>query len=143
MACHRLIARLGRDLILIGLLTTLAGTGWLLLAASGEAHGVWALMPPALVIGLGMGACFGTVFDVTMGDIAPHQAGSASGSLTAIQQLANAVGAAAVTTVYFHAGDQSDAATRSLLERPRAPATAQLRRACGRSDRTRHHPRPS
>ncbi|MEV4108474.1 MFS transporter [Nonomuraea sp. NPDC049695] len=115
VACHRLIARLGRDLILIGLLTTLAGTGWLLFVASGAPRDVWALVPPALVMGLGMGACFGTVFDVTMGDIDPRQTGSASGSLTAIQQLANAVGAAVVTTVYFGAGDQDGAATRSLL----------------------------
>jgi predicted MFS family arabinose efflux permease len=115
VVCHRLIARLGRDLILIGLVTTLAGTGWLLLIASGVPDGVWALVPPVLVIGLGMGTCFGTVYDITMGDIDPRQAGSASGSLSAIQQLANAIGAAAVTTVYFRTGDQAGAATRSLL----------------------------
>jgi hypothetical protein len=39
----------------------------------------------------------------TIGDTDPREAGSASGSLSAVQQLANAIGAAAVTTVYFHA----------------------------------------
>ncbi|GAA3591022.1 MFS transporter [Nonomuraea rosea] len=132
VACHRLIAKLGRDLILIGLLTTLAGTGLLLFVATNDPHGVWALVPPALIIGLGMGACFGTVFDVTLGDVDPRQAGSASGSLTAIQQLANAVGAAAVTTVYFHASDGGGtaAATRSLpaviAADPAGPATRSL-----------------
>ncbi len=50
-----------------------------------------------------MGTCFGTVYDVTVGDIEPAEAGSAGGSLNAVQQLANAMGAAAVTTVYFAA----------------------------------------
>jgi hypothetical protein len=33
--------------------------------------------------------------------VAPGQAGSASGSLSAVQQLAAAIGSAVVTTVYF------------------------------------------
>ena len=116
VACHRLIARLGRTLIVIGLTITLIGTGWLLArprSASRAASGPSS--PPALVIGLGMGTCFGTVYDVTIGDIDPREAGSASGSLAAVQQLANAIGAAAVTTVYFRTGDQAQAATGSLL----------------------------
>ncbi|WP_431894305.1 DHA2 family efflux MFS transporter permease subunit [Nonomuraea sp. bgisy101] len=113
VACHRLIGRLGRRLILIGLLITLAGTTLaLVLVSTGSLNG-WVVALPALIIGLGMGTCFGTVYDVTMGDIDPEQSGSASGSLAAVQQLANAIGAAAVTTVYFqtHAGG----AARSLL----------------------------
>ncbi|MEV0399540.1 MFS transporter [Actinoallomurus sp. NPDC050550] len=105
ITCHRLIARLGRTLIVTGLLITLAGTGWLLalVLASGTGLGGWELGPPTLVVGMGMGTCFGTVYDVTIGDTDPREAGSASGSLSAVQQLANALGAAAVTTVYFHA----------------------------------------
>lgn len=106
IAGYRLIARLGRRLVLAGLLVTLAGTAHLLalVAVSGTETGSWALVPPLLVIGLGMGACFGSVYDVTVGDIAPEEAGSAGGSLGAVQQLANAIGAAAVTTVYFRSG---------------------------------------
>ncbi|MFG1683647.1 MFS transporter [Nonomuraea sp. NPDC049269] len=115
IACHRLIARLGRTLIVIGLVIGLIGTGWLLAVVRGVADGVWPLVLAALVIGLGMGTCFGTVYDVTVGDIDPHEAGSASGALAATQQLANAIGAAAVTTVYFRTGDQAQAATGSLL----------------------------
>ncbi|MET9913149.1 MFS transporter [Streptomyces sp. NPDC006476] len=98
IACHRLIHRHGRRLVVTGLLLILAGCGSLALLAT---HGSWALVPPLLLTGLGMGTCFGTVYDVTIGDIAPEEAGSASGSLNAVQQLANAIGAAAVTTVYF------------------------------------------
>ncbi|MEU4225933.1 MFS transporter [Nonomuraea sp. NPDC026600] len=115
VACHRLIARLGRTLIVIGLAIGLIGTGWLLAVVCGVAGGVWPLVLAALVIGLGMGTCFGTVYDVTLGDIDPREAGSASGALAATQQLANAIGAAAVTSVYFRTGDQTEAATGSLL----------------------------
>ncbi|HUR04875.1 MAG TPA: MFS transporter [Nonomuraea sp.] len=115
VACHRLIARFGRTLIVIGLTIELIGTGWLLAVVGGVAGGVWPLVLAALVIGLGMGTCFGTVYDVTIGDIDPREAGSASGALAATQQLANAIGAAAVTTVYFRTGDQAAAATGSLL----------------------------
>ncbi|MEV0424232.1 MFS transporter [Streptosporangium canum] len=103
VASYRLIGGLGRGLVLIGLLITLTGTGWLLVLVltAGTSTGPWALLPPALIIGLGMGTCFGTVYDVTIGDIAPEEAGSAGGSLSAVQQLANAIGAAVVTTLYF------------------------------------------
>lgn len=121
IACYRLIGTLGRRLVLLGLLITLAGTGYLLtlVTISGTDTGSWALVPPLLVIGLGMGTCFGSIYDVTVGDIAQSEAGSAGGSLGAVQQLANAIGAAAVTTVYFRAlkptgGGEAHATTLSL-----------------------------
>ncbi|MEV4125403.1 MFS transporter [Nocardia sp. NPDC049707] len=104
IAAHQLLARLGRNLILIGLLITLFGTGLLLALALTTGIGVapWALAMAILVLGIGMGTCFGSIFVVTIGDIDPSETGSGSGSLSAVQQLANAIGAAAVTTVYFH-----------------------------------------
>ena len=60
------------------------------------------LAPALTVLGFGMGTCFGTLFDVALGNIAADEAGSASGSLSAVQQLASAIGAAAMTTVYFN-----------------------------------------
>ncbi|MBC9714695.1 MFS transporter [Streptomyces sp. TRM66268-LWL] len=114
-----LAAKLGRTLILIGMLLTLAGAGWLLalVLASGLSVGLWALAPAVFLTGLGMGACFGTIFDIALGDIDPDEAGSASGSLTAIQQLANGIGSATVTTVYFHflPGGSTHAMTISLI----------------------------
>ncbi|MET9241838.1 MFS transporter [Nonomuraea sp. NPDC003709] len=96
ITAHRFIARLGRRLILIGLLLTLTGVLILLTGI--------ALILPVFVIGLGLGTCFGTVYQITLGDVDPAESGSASGSLSATQQLANSLGAAALTTVYFHAG---------------------------------------
>ncbi|MCX4916221.1 MFS transporter [Streptomyces sp. NBC_00687] len=115
IACYRLIARLGRRLVLIGFLVTLAGTLHLLALVAASGTGPLALVPPLFVIGLGMGACFGSLYDVTIGDITPAEAGSAGGSLGAVQQLANAVGAAAVTSVYFHSGGGEKHATTVSL----------------------------
>jgi EmrB/QacA subfamily drug resistance transporter len=116
-ACMGLMERLGRNLILIGMLTTIAGGGWLLalVLTHGTSLSLWSLAPAILVTGIGMGACFGTIFDIALGDITAEEAGSASGSLTAIQQLANGIGAAVVTTVYFHAGAPAHAMTVSLI----------------------------
>ncbi|WP_433248260.1 MFS transporter [Streptosporangium sp. CA-135522] len=104
IAAHNLLARLGRTLVLIGLALVLAGTVSLLVLVhtQGAALPAWALIAPVFVCGLGLGTCFGTVYGVTLGDIDPKESGSASGSLSAVQQLANSIGAAAITTVYFH-----------------------------------------
>jgi EmrB/QacA subfamily drug resistance transporter len=102
-ACMALIAKLGRTLLYIGLGITLTGVTWMLavVAASGTAAAEASLLGPIFVIGLGMGACFGIVFDIALGDVDPEEAGSASGALSAVQQLAAGVGSAAVTSVYF------------------------------------------
>ncbi len=116
-ACMTLAPRLGRNLILIGMLLTMAGAGWLLglVVADGTGLSLWTLSPAVLLTGLGMGACFGTIYDIALGDIAPEEAGSASGSLTAIQQLANGIGSAVVTTVYFRSGGSAHAMTVSVI----------------------------
>ena len=69
------------------------------------------------VIGIGMGATFATIYDVAIGDIDPAEAGSASGSLSSIQQLANAIGPAIITMIYFGAlaGGQAHGMSVSLI----------------------------
>ncbi|KPC65318.1 DHA2 family efflux MFS transporter permease subunit [Streptomyces chattanoogensis] len=115
IAGHRLMARLGRTLILIGLLLTLTGTLSLLILAHATSPTAWMLVAPVFVTGLGLGSCFGTVYEVTLGDVGPKESGSASGSLSAVAQLANSIGAAGVTTVYFHTrGEATTAAVHSL-----------------------------
>ena len=103
IVCRPLVTRLGRVLVIIGLGITLAGAAglWATVLAEGTAVSVWALAPSILVLGAGMGACFSSIYDVAIGDVAPAEAGSASGSLSAVQQLAAAIGSAVVTTVYF------------------------------------------
>lgn len=117
IACYRLIGRFGRNLVAAGLVITVVGVLGLLAVIdnSGMDTGGWELAPTLLVVGLGMGTCFGSTYDVTIGDIAPDEAGSASGALGAVQQVSNAVGAALVTTVYFHGVRQGDGADRAAV----------------------------
>ena len=101
--CRPLVGRLGRVLVITGLGITLAGAAglWATVLAQGTAVSVWALAPSILVLGAGMGTCISSIYDVAVGDVAPAEAGSASGALSAVQQLAAAIGSAVVTTVYF------------------------------------------
>lgn len=114
-----LLARLGRTMVLLGLLTTGAGAGLfaLVIGRYGLAASTWQLVVAVLVVGVGAGVCFASIFDTALGDIDHDEAGAASGSLSAVQQLAAAIGSATVTTVYFRtvAGGQVHAMSTSLL----------------------------
>jgi EmrB/QacA subfamily drug resistance transporter len=115
-----LIPVLGRRLVFIGLAATLAGVAglWTTITAQGTGVSVWLLAPSLFVMGVGMGTCFFTIFDFAIGDVAQDEAGSASGSLSAVQQLASAIGGAVITTVYFaqrSASGASSAMTTSLV----------------------------
>ncbi len=98
-----LIPTLGRRLVIGGLAVTLLGATALFLTVvftGTQVNALWTA-PSILFLGAGMGACFSSIYDVAIGDVAPAEAGSASGSLSAVQQLAAAIGSAIVTTVYF------------------------------------------
>lgn len=120
IAAAGLIHKLGRILILAGLLITLAGLASLaaVIGIAGTQVNVWALVAPISILGLGLGTCFGNLFDITIGDVATDEAGSASGSLAAVQQLATSIGTATLTTVYFTAltsGGEARAIITSLV----------------------------
>lgn len=122
LVAHRFVAKLGRALLQISLIVLLLGVAgflWLVqsqpIAVLGDSW--WLMALPLLLIGLGAGPAFATVFDIALGDVAGDEAGSASGSVAAVQQLASAAGVAAVTTVYLHlaATSQSNATAASML----------------------------
>ncbi|HEY3503722.1 MAG TPA: MFS transporter [Actinocatenispora sp.] len=100
-----LVARLGRTLVVTGLAIVLAGCGGVLalVVYSGTKLSLWALAPVLFVIGVGISLSFATIPTVALGDVSPDEAGTASGSFSSVQQLASAVGSAAVTSVFFHA----------------------------------------
>lgn len=104
LICRPLLSTLGRKLVAIGLLTTLVGTLGLFAIISVKSTAVSVLMiaPAIFVLGLGMGACISSIYDVAIGDVAQDETGSASGSLSAIQQLAAAIGSAVITTIFFN-----------------------------------------
>lgn len=116
------VARLGRRLVFAGIAAVLAGVAILIaiLVALSDTSQISALhlAMPLFIIGLGAGPAFAAVFDVALGDISPDEAGSASGSVTAVQQLASAAGAAGISTLYLHAvvsNGQHQATMISLL----------------------------
>ncbi|MFB4304149.1 MFS transporter [Actinomadura sp. NTSP31] len=100
-----LVAEHGRRLVFIGLTVDLVGCGWVLalVVHSGTNISLWALAPAFFVIGVGIGLSFATIPVVALGDASPDEAGGASGSFSSIQQLASAIGSAAVTSIFFQA----------------------------------------
>lgn len=113
------VASLGRRLVFLGVSGVLLGVAALtaLLFALPDTAMITAqhLALPLFLIGLGAGPAFAAVFDVALGDIALDEAGSASGSITAVQQLASAAGAAALSTIYLHAVASSGQHQAALL----------------------------
>jgi predicted MFS family arabinose efflux permease len=113
-----MLQALGRKLVVIGLSITLLGslTLWTIILVGGATVSAWLTAPAIFIIGAGMGACFSSIYEVALVDVAHDEAGSASGSLSAVQQLAAAIGSAAITTVYFNFhGNASNAMTASVM----------------------------
>ena len=117
LVCRPLLRTLGRKLVVIGLATTLLGTLglWATVMVNGSAVSAWLTAPAILVLGMGMGACFSSIYDVALGEVDQDEAGSASGSLSAVQQLAAAIGSAVVTTIYFKVQGQAGGTTAMTL----------------------------
>lgn len=96
---------LTRRTMLIGLGTVAAGfaaVAALTLAADATATATVGLyIAPLAIIGIGMGLAIAPFFDIVLAGVADHETGSASGSLTAVQQLGNALGVAILGTVFF------------------------------------------
>jgi EmrB/QacA subfamily drug resistance transporter len=101
-ASFGLAERLGRRLIPLGLVV--AALGLVLLAAMVAGRGdvsAWALVPGTAVAGAGIGLVFAQLFDVILVGVSQREIGSASGILNATQQLAFALGVAAVATLFL------------------------------------------
>jgi EmrB/QacA subfamily drug resistance transporter len=69
---------------------------------AGSEHGIGLLTPGLALEGVGMGLCIGPITTTVLSRIAPHQAGTASGLLSTVQQVANATGVALIGLVFFH-----------------------------------------
>lgn len=111
------VQRLGRRLVLAGSLLTLTGVLGLTVALYTLPEQPVAMSVPLFVAGLGMGCCFGSLFVTALGDVDESEAGSASGTLNALQQVANATGAALVSSMFVSllAGHSDKVATAICL----------------------------
>jgi hypothetical protein len=65
----------------------------------------WITAPSLVVIGFGSGLVFIPIFDYILGDATIDEVGTGSGMLNAVQQFANALGFAALGTVFFAHAD--------------------------------------
>jgi EmrB/QacA subfamily drug resistance transporter len=99
----RLLPRLGRTTIHIGAAVMTAGlvATIAVLASSGPGLSAWYCAAPLALAGFGMGLVFVPMADVILAGVAPHEIGSASGLLEAVQQLASSLGIALAGTVLF------------------------------------------
>jgi Arabinose efflux permease len=97
------VQRLGRRLIHIGTVIMAAGVAGMVLTLDIAGIGVtpWQLAPTLIVTGIGMGLIMSPYFDIVLAGVEPHETGSASGTLTAVQQLGSAFGVALLGTVFF------------------------------------------
>ncbi|WP_157254365.1 DHA2 family efflux MFS transporter permease subunit [Nonomuraea typhae] len=104
IAMSGLQAKLGRGLIQIGAVVMAAGAGVLALFIHlyGMQIGYWQLAPGLALVGIGMGLTMAPFFDIVLAGVEPHESGSASGTLTAVQQLGGALGAAVLGTLFFN-----------------------------------------
>lgn len=111
------VQRLGRRLVLVGASINLVGVLGLLAALAALPDRPLVLVLPLFIIGLGMGCCFGSLFATALGEVDGTEAGSASGALNALQQVANAAGAALVSTLFvaLSAGGDDTGATIACL----------------------------
>lgn len=118
-----LAARLGRALIHVGTAAIALGLAGVYLTLHEVTPPLtpWQLAPALALSGIGMGLVLAPFFDIILAGVEPAETGSASGTLTAIQQFGSALGAAVLGTVFFdlltrnlhtHAGQQ--AFTRTL-----------------------------
>ncbi|MGP3913050.1 MFS transporter [Nonomuraea sp. 10N515B] len=104
LAMSGLQEKLGRGLLQIGTVVMAAGAAVLALTIhlAGVEVTSWQLAPGLGLVGIGMGLTMAPFFDIVLAGVEPHESGSASGTLTAIQQLGAALGAAVLGTLFFN-----------------------------------------
>ncbi|NEA29433.1 MFS transporter, partial [Actinomadura bangladeshensis] len=97
------LQRFGRTVIHAGTAIMAAGMAgtFATLQYAGIGVTAWNLVPALTVIGLGMGMLMAPFFDTVLAGVEPEETGSAGGTLTAVQQLGSALGAAVLGTIFF------------------------------------------
>jgi EmrB/QacA subfamily drug resistance transporter len=100
-----LLERHGRRLLAEGALVLAVGHVLLILTVAGIGTGgsVAVLAPALLLIGAGMGMVIAPLVTLILSTTGPEQAGAASGVLSTIQNVGNALGVAIVGVIYFGA----------------------------------------
>lgn len=130
-----LIPKLGRLAPTFGLTFMLAGAILAALTAGhyGSSMTTWHIAPALLITGVGMGMVFASMMAIMLSKVDPRDAGSASGTASAIQQLGTAIGVAVIGVVFFGhittsaptSFDKAAPELRQALTAEHVPASAQ------------------
>ncbi|MFZ0379047.1 MAG: MFS transporter [Solirubrobacteraceae bacterium] len=105
MRAPTLTARYGRRTIGVGAAVLATGHAFLLAAVAvvGVGGSVGALVPGLLLVGAGMGLVLAPLASTVLQSLAPERAGSASGVMTTVQNVGNALGVALTGVIFFGA----------------------------------------
>jgi EmrB/QacA subfamily drug resistance transporter len=103
IAGEKVVPKLGRYALNLGTVIMALGLGvtaWVLHHYNLGVHS-WQLIPSLLLVGIGMGFVFGSLFAAVLNGVDTHHAGSASGILNAVQQVGGSIGVALIGVIFF------------------------------------------
>ncbi|HSX07469.1 MAG TPA: MFS transporter [Candidatus Saccharimonadales bacterium] len=100
---QKLLIKFGRSVIGIGAIIFTSGLAYAAWALThwGVRMSPWEFTPGLLLLGIGLSLIMVPIFSVALQDVDPSHAGSASGILSAIQQVGAAVGIAVIGVIFF------------------------------------------
>ncbi|MFH8715100.1 MFS transporter [Streptomyces zaomyceticus] len=103
LSVQKLVPRFGRKVLQAGALTMIAGVLLYLFEAGryGADIASWQMIPPLVVMGLGMGLIVAPLTDAVLSEVPKEHAGSASGLINTTGQMGNALGLGLVSVVFF------------------------------------------
>jgi EmrB/QacA subfamily drug resistance transporter len=116
-ASFPLMAKYGRGVLQAGIAIIVVGL--VVLAAiigGGGDLTTWSLVPGLIPFGVGLGFVFGPLFNVILAGVDDREVGSASGTLNAVQQVANAIGVALLGTIFFSLLDHGHPSTEAMRD---------------------------
>ncbi|MFE5713302.1 MFS transporter [Streptomyces sp. NPDC056501] len=115
LSVQKLVPRFGRKVLQAGALTMIAGVLLYLFEAGryGTAITSWQMVPPLVIMGLGMGLIVAPLTDAVLSEVPKEHAGSASGLINTTGQMGNALGLGLVSVVFFGVIDD-----RNLAQAP-------------------------
>jgi hypothetical protein len=123
----RLAPRLGKRILIVGLVVLIIGMGSIILTMRARGAGLDGpeLIPALFVGGLGMGCIIAPLINIILAGISLGDAGAASGVLTTTQQIGGAMGVAVVGVIFFGLiGGQADGAVASVVPQLRTELAA-------------------
>lgn len=104
LSVQKLVPRFGRKVLQAGALTMAGGVLVYVYEARhyGLSIAAWQMVPPMVVMGLGMGLIVAPLTDAILSEVPREHAGSASGLINTVMQMGNALGLSLVSVVFFN-----------------------------------------